>query len=320
MNILKLNKILSKFYNLIVLSETKKSFDFWGKEGAGLLFICNEDNTVFLVLRSANVMQANTWGTYGGKLEEGETPQQAAFREAKEELGSIPKLGKLIDTIKFKDSNSKFIYTTFVYSVSLQDKNNWMPTLNWEADDFEWFPMNELPSNLHFGIKHIISLNRKKIPKFTSSNKWYHVTNHDRVKSILQNGLKINSTYNKSIGSIDWAPDVYGMNPIYISKNKGTYKGGILLEVNVDGLDLVADLPGLVDYGAYIDQNNSLIYFEEDEVPSQLQPFANEDGEIYFEDLMNSHYNVCKAAIELTETAAIMQNIPPENIKLLGDV
>lgn len=49
--------------------------------------VCDQANRVLISRRAANVHQANLWEFPGGKLEPGESPEQALARELEEELG-----------------------------------------------------------------------------------------------------------------------------------------------------------------------------------------------------------------------------------------
>ena len=60
-----------------------------------------EDGRVLAVLRSAKKKIGNRWEFPGGKVEPGETPQQALVREIMEELDTEIKVGEWIDTIEF---------------------------------------------------------------------------------------------------------------------------------------------------------------------------------------------------------------------------
>jgi len=120
--------------------------------GAGILFICDEDNTALFLLRSKYVRDSNTWGLPGGGLKPNETFNNAAKREAIEELGSIPQKAKFVHVLDNKNDN--WIYKIYIVNISQSEKNSWTPTikLNHEHTDFKWFPLGELPKNLHKAI------------------------------------------------------------------------------------------------------------------------------------------------------------------------
>lgn len=140
---------------------------YWGSAGAGILFVC--ENAVLLTLRSDEVKQPGTWGIPGGSVTEDvhwSPKEQAdkkpslfqfwkgAKKETEEELGSVPRRIKFFDTVTYEDGS--FTYVTFLVRVSSHIKDNWQFQLNWENDDVQWFPTDDLPEPLHFGVKHVI--------------------------------------------------------------------------------------------------------------------------------------------------------------------
>lgn len=163
--------------------EPAESARYWGKNGAGVLLYCKEDNTILLTLRSHSVEQPGTWGIPGGAVKDvaddmgsrwrenfhdssrrddakSELPEElfrkGGEREAVEELGGLPNGLRPHKVITYKDGS--FTYKTFVDEVSLAEKQRWTPSieLNWENDAAEWFALDDLPEPLHFGTTYVL--------------------------------------------------------------------------------------------------------------------------------------------------------------------
>lgn len=130
---------------------TRRNATYYGKQGAGILLI--SQGRVFLALRSAEVNEPLTWAVPGGKVESNETPYEAAVRETREEFGSIP-AHVVVDEGVFVDGS--FRYTTFFALVQPDIADAWEPELNWENDDAQWFSVDALPGDLHFGLRHLL--------------------------------------------------------------------------------------------------------------------------------------------------------------------
>lgn len=142
----------------------------------------------------------------------------------------------------------------------------------------------------------------------------YHTTSISRVESIMKNGLIVNSNPNYSTGSLAYMSEIYGMVPIFVSTIKAPYaddEGVVILEINASGLELVADVPSLVDHGAHIDPDG--IWFSGRNI---IDPISDPDL-ITFDELFDPYSEYCERAIEITGTAAILENISPERITIL---
>ncbi len=155
-----------------------------------------------------------------------------------------------------------------------------------------------------------------------SGDYWYHTTSEVNAERIKREGLRINpSGKGKSRGSLDWMPEAYGgITPIFLSREPGRYLNGVVLRVDVSGLDLVADIPGLVDFGGEVSESG--IWWDEEETPEiiwdLMDPETDEsvNGELEFEWLREPDNDISRAAIELTGTAAVMEDIDPSRIEL----
>lgn len=62
--------------------------------------IIQKDNTIFATQRGYGEFKGG-WEFPGGKIESGETPQEALVREIKEELNTEIEVGELVDTVEY---------------------------------------------------------------------------------------------------------------------------------------------------------------------------------------------------------------------------
>ena len=81
------------------------------------------------------------WNIPGGGVEKGESPWEAAVREAKEESGLDVKIVKLLGIYNKPERND-------IVFLFLCEKTGGELTLNDEASDFKYFRKDELPPNM----------------------------------------------------------------------------------------------------------------------------------------------------------------------------
>lgn len=76
----------------------------------------------------------------GGKLEAGETPQDAALREVKEELGCDVHLGKQLDVFRYTAEGNSWESTLFLADITDQEPRVAEPE---KFDHLLWMPLEE---------------------------------------------------------------------------------------------------------------------------------------------------------------------------------
>ena len=131
---------------------------FFGKKGAGCLFLALNSGNVLIGKRSAKVMEPGTWGTWGGKIDGNENPVEALERELREECG-FTQQADYIGVCVFREG--EFEYFNYLVTV----KQEFQPTLNDETDDFEWTNINNLPQPLHFGLEDALNYYKLAVRK-----------------------------------------------------------------------------------------------------------------------------------------------------------
>ncbi len=99
-------------------------------KAAGIMFV-TKDGKVLVLRRVEDDGRPGKWAFPGGKLEDGETPEQTAVREADEEIGEYPDGIRRLWMRRVKDGVD---FTTFLQVVD----EPFTPTLNDEHDAYEW--------------------------------------------------------------------------------------------------------------------------------------------------------------------------------------
>jgi hypothetical protein len=153
---------------------------------------------------------------------------------------------------------------------------------------------------------------------------WYHSTKPENLNSILRLGLLTNQVANHSIGSLVYMKDIYGVIPIYLSRDPYKYNTSrreVTVEIhNLKKEEIFADIPTIISsHGGILSED--VLYFEEGEVPPEINYIENPNdsrfsqGEISFDDLIKNR-TIINDLIKVTRTAASIKSIEPENIRI----
>lgn len=117
---------------------------------AGVVFVlrrAGEPDVVMLQRRSMWAHEGGTWSCAGGAIDEGESPFEAALREASEEVGEIP--GHVVLGEYVFEPATDWRYTTVVVEVD----DMFGVSMNFETDAVAWVPLDKVESlPLHAGF------------------------------------------------------------------------------------------------------------------------------------------------------------------------
>jgi 8-oxo-dGTP pyrophosphatase MutT (NUDIX family)/predicted GNAT family acetyltransferase len=136
---------------------------FWGDSGAGVLIICKKTGNLLVSMRGEAVNEPNTWGIFGGKTEEGETPEESAQRELTEESGYKGKY-EIIPAYVYTTPRNTFTYYNFIGLV----EEEFEPEYDWETAYAEWMSLEKLIKikPKHFGLKLLLDNSMDIIKKY----------------------------------------------------------------------------------------------------------------------------------------------------------
>lgn len=128
------------------------------RPGVGVGVIIKKDGKILLQKRKG-AHGAGTWSLPGGHLEYGETPEQTAAREAKEEVNIIIRDAHVVGiTNDFMPTESKHYITIFVEAELAEGT----PHINEpeKITDLGWFSRSELPAPLFIPFKNFVENKR----------------------------------------------------------------------------------------------------------------------------------------------------------------
>jgi 8-oxo-dGTP pyrophosphatase MutT (NUDIX family) len=119
---------------------------------AGILFVAPDGDVLLLRRSSKEANFAGHWALPGGGVEEDETPEEGALREAREEMGwsSDEAEPRLIDQ---KMTPTGLAFHTFACPV----KDKFIPHLNGEHSGYAWAPLNMLPRPMHPAVEGMLN-------------------------------------------------------------------------------------------------------------------------------------------------------------------
>ncbi len=120
------------------------------KVGAGVVII--RDGKTLLAQRKGS-HSSGAWGSMGGHVEFGETPVEAAIREAKEELGIVIGNLKFISCTSLQKEQTHYIDISFVAEILSGEPVIMEPE---KIASIGWYELDELPRPLFEPVRIVL--------------------------------------------------------------------------------------------------------------------------------------------------------------------
>lgn len=115
---------------------------------AGILFVAPDGDVLLLRRSSSEPNYAGHWALPGGKMEDGETPEEGARREAEEEMGGSMS-GRGLKLLDRRMTPTGMAFHTFAHPI----ETKFAPKINDEHSGYAWAPLDQLPRPLHPGVE-----------------------------------------------------------------------------------------------------------------------------------------------------------------------
>ncbi len=144
---------------MILIMETQSSVER-PKVGVGVIVIKKIDGIEYVMLHQRKgKLGKDFWGSGGGHIETGESLQEAALRELREEAGAQLKVRnvRFLGVVNFTELQPKhYIDVSFVAEWESGEPTNSSPE---ETTDWKWFPLSDIPAPLFPPVeKYLIAM------------------------------------------------------------------------------------------------------------------------------------------------------------------
>lgn len=136
-------------------SEKSSYHDLTNQAGAGVLLLCSSTRRFLLGRRGAECASPLTWAPFGGMVEPGEHPRDAAVRELYEEARIRP--DTVLPTPLYTSVQPKDNFTFYTYLAVCW--REYEVSINAESSDYGWFQLfpDGQPYPLHPGFAALIA-------------------------------------------------------------------------------------------------------------------------------------------------------------------